>query len=29
LERGGSSAIGRGRAGPATTNSTVTTMLQR
>ena len=32
LERGGSSAVGRGRAGitgPTTTNSTATTTLQR
>jgi len=29
LERGGSSAVGRGRGGPTTTDSTVTTMLQR
>jgi len=30
LERGGSSAVGRGRAGdPTTNNSTVTTTLQR
>ena len=29
LERGGSSAVSRGRAGPTTTNSTATTTLQR
>jgi hypothetical protein len=29
LERGGSSAVGRGRAGPTTTNSTTTTTLQQ
>jgi len=29
LERDGSSAVGRGRAGPTTTNSTATTTLQR
>jgi hypothetical protein len=29
LERGGSSAVGRGRSGPATTNGTATTTLQR
>jgi len=29
LERGDSSAVGRGRAGPTTTNSTATTTLQR
>ena len=28
LERNGSSAVGRGRAGPTTTNSTPTTMVQ-
>jgi len=29
FERGGSSAVGRGPAGPTTTNSTATTTLQR
>jgi hypothetical protein len=29
LERGGSSAVGRGRAGPTTTNSTATTTFQQ
>jgi len=29
LERGGSGAVGRGRAGPTTTNGTATTTLQR
>ena len=29
LERGSSSAVGRGRAGPTTTNSTAITTLQR
>jgi len=29
LERGDSSAVGRGRSGPTTTNSTATTTLQR
>jgi hypothetical protein len=29
LERGGSSAVGRGRSGPTTTNSTAITMLRR
>ena len=29
LERGGSSAVGRGRASPTATNSTATTTLQR
>jgi len=29
LERGDSSAVGRGRAGPTTTNYTATTKLQR
>jgi len=29
LERGDSSAVGRGRSGPTTTNSTATTTFQR
>jgi hypothetical protein len=29
LERGGRSAVGRGRAGPTTTNNTATTTFQR
>jgi hypothetical protein len=29
LERGGSSAVGRGRSGPTTTNNTATTTFQR
>jgi hypothetical protein len=29
LERGGSSAVGRGRAGPTTTNNTATITFQR
>ena len=29
LERGGSSAVGHGRAGPTTTNNAATTTLQR
>jgi hypothetical protein len=28
LERGGSTAVGRGRSGPTTTNSTATTSFQ-
>jgi len=29
LERGGSSAVGRGRSGPTTTNSTTVTTIRR